>query len=180
MLVSLVLLEDLDLLDHRDLKVQLALLVVLEKRVLRELLVVLDLKVSLVNLALQELQVPWELLVLVVMRENRDQLARLALRVLKEIKESQACQDCVEQEENLDPKEMVVLKVLLDPVVLLVQWAHKDNKDPRVCPEPEAILDLRVPQESLEMLDHKVVKETRDHLDLLEPLVLKDLKEAWV
>lgn len=107
-------------------------------------------------------------------------MALLVLRVIKEIKEFQACQDCVEQEENLAPKEMVVLKVLLDHVVRLVQWAHKDNKDPKVCPDPEEILDLRVPQESLEMLDRKVVKETRDHLDLLEPLVLKDLKEAWV
>ena len=41
-------------------------------------------------------------------------------------------------------------------------------------------MDPRVPQESLEMLGRKVVKETRDPLALPVPLVLKDPREAWV
>lgn len=79
----------------------------------------------------------------------------------------------LEHKEKSEPKDKVELE---DP---LVQWDHKDSKDLRVFPAPEETLDQRVFQASLVMLELKDVKEIRDHQDLLEHLVLKDLKEAW-
>ena len=97
----------------------------------RVLVVVLDLKELLVSQVRLVLQDPWELLVLVEMKESKVLLDLLAVKEPKETKESQVCQDCVDQEENLELKERLVLRELKDQEDLPVPWAHKDNKDLR-------------------------------------------------
>jgi len=170
---------DPDLLGLKDPKVELGLLEVLEKRVQRERPVLWELKELLVNLDLPGLLDQWVLPVIVVMKENRDQLGLLVTQEIKATKVFPVSLDCAVREENLDRKEKVELRVPKGLKDLLALWDLKDNKDRRAFPVQEEILDPRVFQESPEMLELKVVRVTRGHRALPALPVLKDLKAVW-